>query len=151
MQELITSLDQGGDPLLIATLKKALGLQEEVQEQNPQEELIRGQMKEDMKKIGYEFKKELAIVKQAANHDDLVTIINKQLNVIKAGLHMSEIQSKDKNDQWKRVVDRISQQGIDNRFERDVVAQWGDDKEKTKYLITCIQSLRKQPDNPEPS
>ena len=74
-----------------------------------------------------------------------MTIINKQLNVIKAGLHMSEIQSKDKNDQWKRVVDRISQQGIDNRVERDVVAQWGDDKERTKYLITCIQSLRRQP------
>ena len=62
MQEFITSLDQGGDPLLIATLKKALGLQEEVKKENPQEELIRGQMKEEMKKIGYEFKKELAIV-----------------------------------------------------------------------------------------
>ena len=63
MQEFITSLDQGGDPLLIATLKKALGLQEEVKEETPQEEeLIRGQMKEDMKKIWDEFKKELAII-----------------------------------------------------------------------------------------
>ena len=105
-------------------------------------------MKEEMKKIEFEFKKDLAIVEKAAYHDDLMKIVDMQRIVIKAGLHMSEIQVKDKNDQWKRVVDRISQQGIDNRIERDVVAQWGDEKERTKYLITCIQSLRRQPDQP---
>ena len=103
-----------------------------------------------MKKLQFNFNKDYEQVKKSADALDLIKIIDKQQTVIKAGLEVSELRQIDKTDEWKRVADIVTNEAIDEKIERDVVATWKEEEGKSRYIMACIQSLRNQPNNSQP-